>query len=461
MRQAAGLAIALILGFHAGPSRAAVASQVQVDVDFLSTGANYGRSVAIFEDVLAVGAPRQEVVPDGEVGAVMLFRRVGNSNAWDFWTTVMAPDLSDGYNFGNTVALHDKFLMVGSEGAGQLPLLAAGQGYVFILDPVGGSVTPAPTLIPLGLALFDQWGSSIAIGSDFAFLGSESAHMLSGVGEIQVYEPSGVGASTTWSYAESIFGDAIADHRFGSALATTPDGLRLLVGADNNGAGVDAKAYVFDYDQGSAGFLLTTTLSLPNAESADNFGTSVAISADGSTAVVGASTGNLTDGAAYVFDIDGGGAPVTLADPEGEPLDEFGFSVAIEGDVIAVGAEENSDLALRAGAVLLFGRDVGGLNNWGLIEQVNATDPNGGARYGTALSLQGGHLAVGARLWADPPDLFGSAYVVELPEPASALASGVALGMLAVLVRRKTPIRAEKPTKATETSAVVDRISGI
>jgi hypothetical protein len=213
--------------------------------------------------------------------------------------------------------------------------------------------------------------------------------------------------------------------------------LRLLVGADNNGEGVDAKAYVFDYDQSSTGFLLTTTLSLPTAESADNFGTSVAISADGSTAVVGANTGNLTNGAAYVFDIDGGGNPVTLADPEGEPLDEFGFSVAIEGDVIAVGAEENGDLASQGGAVLLFGRDVGGSNNWGLIEQVNATDPNARARYGTAVSLQGGHLAVGAPLWADPPDVIGSAYVVELPEPASALASGVALGVVAVLVRRK------------------------
>jgi hypothetical protein len=406
-------------------------------VDFLSTSASYGESVAIFEDVLAVGAPRQDDGPDDQVGAVMLFRRVGDSNAWDFWTTVMAPDLSAGYNFGRTVALHDKFLMVGSEFAGQLPLFAAGWGYVFILDPVGGSVTPAPTLIPSALAALDRWGSSIAIGSDFAFLGSESTDVpLSGVGEIQVYEPSGVGASTTWSYAESIFGDAIADHRFGSALATTPDGLRLLVGADNDGVGVDAKAYVFDYDQSSTGFLLTTTLSLPNAESADNFGTSVAISADGSTAVVGANTGNLTDGAAYVFDIDGGGAPVTLADPEGEPLDEFGFSVAIEGDVIAVGAEENSDLASQGGAVLLFGRDVGGLNNWGLIEQVNATDPNARARYGTALSLQHGHLAIGAPLWADPPDLFGSAYVVELPEPVATLTAGFALGVVAVLRRR-------------------------
>ena len=78
MRQAAGLAIALILGFHAGPSRAAVASQVQVEVDFLSFGASYGESVAIFEDVLAVGAPDQDDGLDDQVGAVMLFRRVGN-----------------------------------------------------------------------------------------------------------------------------------------------------------------------------------------------------------------------------------------------------------------------------------------------------------------------------------------------------------------------------------------------
>ena len=198
MRQAAGLAIALILALYAGPLQAAVSSQVQVEVDFLSIGASYGESVAIFEDVLAVGAPGQDDGPDDNVGAVMLFRRVGGSNAWGYWTTVMAPDLSAGYTFGNKVALYDKYLMVGSESAGQLPLLAAGWGYVFILDPVGGSVTPASTLIPSVLVLFDRWGSSIAIGSDFAFLGSEGTTVPpTRLGEIQVYEPSGAGASTT------------------------------------------------------------------------------------------------------------------------------------------------------------------------------------------------------------------------------------------------------------------------
>ena len=81
----------------------------------------------------------------------------------------------------------------------------------------------------------------------------------------------------------------------------------------------------------------------------DEFGYSVAI--DGNTAVVGAPGSNSNAGAAYVFvfteaddDDDGVWSQVAkLTASDGAANDEFGISVAIDGDTIVVGAHQNDD----------------------------------------------------------------------------------------------------------------------
>jgi hypothetical protein len=70
----------------------------------------------------------------------------------------------------------------------------------------------------------------------------------------------------------------VKNQRFGSSIATTPDGHRVIVGADGGGTG--GTIYLFDYNVGMGYFDLTFSYSLAvdMAEVGDNFGTSIAIS---------------------------------------------------------------------------------------------------------------------------------------------------------------------------------------
>ena len=71
----------------------------------------------------------------------------------------------------------------------------------------------------------------------------------------------------------------------------------------------------------------TATLSKLGGASGDVFGTSVAISADGTTAVIGAPGVNSSTGAAYVFHVSGDGSWVTSSTPTATLTNSAGASL--------------------------------------------------------------------------------------------------------------------------------------
>lgn len=116
-------------------------------------------------------------------------------------------------------------------------------------------------------------------------------------------------------------------HNFGYAVALSGDGRTALVGA----RGADT-AYVFSFQNNQWKEL--QQLADPQNTASDAFGQAVALSSDGSTALVGA-PGTASGGAAYVFVGSNGnwsGTPSTLTDPGATAGDEFGSAVALSSD---------------------------------------------------------------------------------------------------------------------------------
>ncbi|MEL0168648.1 MAG: hypothetical protein VW877_11045 [Pseudomonadaceae bacterium] len=164
-----------------------------------------------------------------------------------------------------------------------------------------------------------------------------------------------------------------------------------------------------------------------NSDAGDNFGRSVALSADGNTLVIGAfdeygdasstaanPNNNASNaGAVYVFDKDGDGAwqqAAYLKASNAEAGDEFGLSVAVsdDGAVIAVGAaledgDANSTVASpnngapSSGAAYVFTKQNG---SWAQSAYIKAANAEANDYFGqsVALSADGSRLAVGAYL---------------------------------------------------------------
>ncbi|MCH8065596.1 MAG: FG-GAP repeat protein, partial [Chloroflexi bacterium] len=141
-----------------------------------------------------------------------------------------------------------------------------------------------------------------------------------------------------------------------------------------------------------------------DAQTEDIFGASVAISGD--TAVVGAyREDTVADaGAAYVFQRNQGGADnwgevkkLTASDAyPATPGNWFGWSTAISGDIVVVGARFGG--GSNAGAAYVFQRNEGGGNNWGEVKKLVASDGSAvgvGDQFGFSVAVSGDTAVVG------------------------------------------------------------------
>lgn len=234
----------------------------------------------------------------------------------------------------------------------------------------------------------------------------------------QAYLKASVTGSDRFGHAVGVDGDTIVVGAFlEDSSATGVNGNASDDGATDSGA-----AYVFVRTAGV--WLQQAYLKPSNTTAGDQFGHSVSISGD--TLVVGARredssangvNGNQLDesasdaGAAYVFVRAAGvwsqQAYLKASNPDAG--DEFGYSVAIDGETLVVSAEyEDSnasgingngadDSLGESGAAYVFVR-VGGA--WSQQAYLKASNPGANDQFGYAVALSGNTLAVAARFEA-------------------------------------------------------------
>ncbi|MFH1745891.1 MAG: hypothetical protein ABIG44_02490 [Planctomycetota bacterium] len=140
-------------------------------------------------------------------------------------------------------------------------------------------------------------------------------------------------------------------------------------------------------------------------------GRSVAIAGD--VAVIGApghAGGSVRSGSASVFRRDGDGwiEEAQLTDVEAKPYDYFGIAVAVSGDVVVIGAPGSDDAGERSGAVSVYRHDSG---NW--IEQAHLTAPDAapGDEFGRSVAVNNDVIVVGARYSDAHGEDSGAAYI--------------------------------------------------
>lgn len=210
---------------------------------------------------------------------------------------------------------------------------------------------------------------------------------------------------------------------FGRRVAMSGDGSTVLVSAPEDGDpnGQEAgSASVFTLSGGA--WTRQAKLAPDGGQARDQFGSSVALSSDGATAIAAAprneNTNGIEAGSAYVFSrgTSSWTQEAKLSTDDGEPGDLFGSSVGLsaDGTTAFLGAknDENAN-GTRAGAVYEFTRTSGG---WS--QQTKLTPENGDAEdlfgFSVGVSDTGSMTAVGVPWDEDLNGQYaGSAYVFE------------------------------------------------
>ena len=237
------------------------------------------------------------------------------------------------------------------------------------------------------------------------------------------FAPTVVDANTTVVAIDPLTAKVTASDKsfgaqFGWSAATTRD--LAVVGAPHDSTGLKSgSVYLFARSlDGANTWTQIKKLVPPDGHGSDEFGTSVAISGD--TIVVGA---RLTDdsgtdaGGAYVFARNQGGAGQwgfvkKLLASDGAALDQFGTAVSVSGDYVVVGAPlANFGGQGDFGAAYVYGRNQGGSNQWGQVKKLITSDSPSANHFGASVAISADTVAIGSPLLDDKGADAGGAYV--------------------------------------------------
>ena len=338
-------------------------------------------------------------------------------------------------SFGISVAISGNTVLVGasgedSNGSGPADNSAPNAGAAYVFVHRDGAWIQQAYLKASNITTNAAFGRSVAINGDTIVVGAEGEPFENVVnaGAAYVFKRSG----TSWTqqaYLRPASLDLLWNSYFGHSVAI--DGNTIVVGAvdeSSNAIGVNGAVTGYSFSSGAAFIFVRTEntwsqqahLKASNREGNDHFGESVTIDSD--TVVVGAwgedsaattvngdqtDNGALSGGAAYVFVRNGAtwSQQAYLKPSNLNAGDTFGFSLALDGDRLVVGApleasaatgvdgNQSDNSANRAGAAYLFQRLDG---VWSQQTSLKASNTEAGDWFGWSVALAGDTIAIGA-----------------------------------------------------------------
>ena len=255
----------------------------------------------------------------------------------------------------------------------------------------------------------DKFGKSVAISGNYAIVGAQFDDDPSNSGSAYIFERN---SSGNWAQSQKLTAsDGAVGDNFGKSVAIS--GNYAIVGALFNGdvPNASGSAYIFERNSdGTWNQNETKKLTASDAASDNWFGLCVAIS--GNYAIVGAPNNDNNKGSVYIFERNSDGTwnqneTQKLTASDRQPDNEFGWSVAISGNYVIVGAHYNDDNGGNSGCAYIFERGADG--NWEQKQKLTASDAAANDKFGESVAISGNYVIVGASY----DDTNGSAYIFE------------------------------------------------
>jgi len=273
--------------------------------------------------------------------------------------------------------------------------------YPLTIDP---TITEDKILSAWDKAAQDYFGWSVAVSGDTVVVGAWGANS-GGTDRGQAYVFSrNQGGTNTWGLVMTLIASDQTDFDwFGYSVAVSGD--TVVVGAPyaSSGGAYGGQAYVFSRNQGGTNtWGQVKVLSASDQADYNKFGYSVAVSGD--TVVVGAyyaDSGGSYRGQAYIFSRNQGGTNFwgqvkVLSASDKADFNYFGWSVAVSGNTVVVGATNSYSWGVYGGQAYVFSRNQGGTNTWGQVKILSASDKEEGNYFGYSVAVSEDTGVVGA-----------------------------------------------------------------
>lgn len=358
----------------------------------MQTTAQFGRAVAVDGGTAVVGAPNSN--------AAFVFVRDAQLHSWALEAVLSSPGFFT-QTFGWSVAISGDTILVGEHG---YPNQLGGAVHVFVRDE-DATWSLDDTLAPSGLVLDDGFGYAVSMQGNRAVIGcpGKTVQGQNDAGVVFVYDRDGTG---TWQLVTSVLPisqgpGSLTGDSFGSAVAV--DGDRFAVGSphDDGVASDQGSVTVFALQSGTWVPETTAALTHHAPAASDKFGYALALERD--LLAVGAPEDNVgpdaDQGSVQLFthlpSVGWAHFQEVLLSSAGSH-ETLGVSVSVNGGRLAAGAHvRDAEFGLDAGGVFLF--EPGAQGFYQEVGHLIPCDPLPGDRFGGAVVIQGDVAVVGAR----------------------------------------------------------------
>lgn len=367
----------------------------------------FGASVAISGTTAIIGAPLDDVSANAGQGSAYIFQY--NGSEWIQQAKLTAEDGFAQDGFGTSVDIDGDTVIIGAEND-DIVSANDNQGSAYVFVRIAGTWAHQAKLISSDGTAGDEFGKSVSISGSTVVVGAPGAEVQ---GAAYVFNRNGA----SWIQQTRLGAAApTGADSFGNAVAI--DGDTIAVGAPSHNVGPSGGDHgaVFCFTRTGNVWTEAARLTATLGGSGDELGFSVSISGD--LIVAGAWRDdigeNTNQGSAYVFVRSGGiwsELPKMVA-PDGAAADQFGYSAAVSGDLVVVGARDDGVGSNQwQGSAYAFRRDGATLT---FLNKIVASDGAGNDRFGVSVAATPQLALVGAH-WDDigSNTTQGSAYVFQ------------------------------------------------
>ncbi|NWJ95881.1 MAG: Ig-like domain repeat protein [Chloroflexi bacterium] len=343
---------------------------------------HFGSAVALNSNgnTALVGA-YSKYINGSNQGAAYIFTRTGFTWAQE-GTALTSNSGAANDGFGSAVVLSSD---------GNIALIGAnnkngGQGAAYSFTRTNSTWTQQAILTAANGTAKDKFGNALALsGSGSTILIAASSKTMGGTGNqgaTYIFIPTNI----TWTQQAVLSDTTGADwDYFGTAVALSSDGLTALIGAPLE----NIEGVVYAYTRTGSTWTQQTVIYPTNGGYGSNFGNAVALSSDGNIALIGANTQNGGQGAAYIFTRTNStwAQEAVLTDTTGMGNDQFGVAVALgsNGNTALIGANnKGGGNNIWQGAAFVFTRTG---STW--VQEAVLTDTTGisNDQFGAAVAL--------------------------------------------------------------------------
>ena len=311
--------------------------------------------------------------------------------------TRLAIDTKANTSFGNQVDIAGDYAIIGAKLWSTNAMPNRGAAYIFYKGTNGW--LQQAKLTPPDSTANDYFGASVAIKGDYAIVGAPTK--ANGRGKIYLYKRTG----TAWNLeANFTKPGAVTDYdNFGFSVEMCINGAGLpiaIIGTPFTNVGGTDKGEITTFTRNIATgiWAFGQTIVPTDIANNDNYGFSIA--ADGNYLVVGApyqnGTAGTDAGAAYVYLFSGSTYSQQTKLIGATAGASFGISVAINGNLIAAAAPYAALYANTSPAVYTYKRSNTTWDNTNIIYLSNITSSNLTSVYGVSVAIQNNKLLIGA-----------------------------------------------------------------